>query len=73
MIREAGSGRLVDTIDRYHDRNALLAASSLVWIEVARARRARSDLDFAEVTDDVEAALSGVAARHNGLRAVAPS
>ncbi|GAB3579377.1 type II toxin-antitoxin system VapC family toxin [Amycolatopsis endophytica] len=70
VIVEQGSEQLVDEIDRYHERNALLVSSSLAWVEVSRALRVRGDLDFAEVADEVDAALSGVAEHPIGSEVV---
>jgi uncharacterized protein len=61
VVPEAESSALVDALDDLADAGDLLLSSSLAWIEVARALRARFGHRLARVAADVDAALSGVA------------
>lgn len=60
VIRESESSELVAALDDQHNRGAALVASSLAWIEVARALRNRADASFSEVANHVDDALAGV-------------
>jgi len=59
---EEGSAELEEHLARYASMGAILASSSLAWIEVSRGIRRRSDAEtpqlIAEISDD---ALSGIA------------
>jgi predicted nucleic acid-binding protein len=61
VLAEAESADLVATLDNHHANGAVLVSSSLAWIEVARALRSLHRATLAEVADEVDAALSGVA------------
>ena len=60
VLAEPESDDLVARLDRHYAEGDVLVSSSLAWIEVARALRSRRAATLAEITDDVEAALSGV-------------
>lgn len=63
-VQEVESDSLDAALDRYVDDDAALVSSSLAWIEVSRAlRRLSSDGTHAgdEITEAIDAALSGVA------------
>ena len=61
VLAEAESADLVAALDKYHAEGDVFVSSSLAWIEVARALRSLHRATLAEVADEVEAALSGVA------------
>jgi uncharacterized protein len=61
VLAEAESADLVAALDKHHAEGDLLVSSSLAWIEVARALRSLHRTTLAEVADEVDAALSGVA------------
>lgn len=61
VITEVESAELVETLDKHHTEGDVLVSSSLAWIEVARALRSLHRATLAEVADQVNAALSGVA------------
>ncbi len=58
-IAESESADLIVTLDKHHTDGDVLVASSLAWVEVARALRSLHSATLAEVADDVDAALSG--------------
>ena len=60
-IAESESADLIVTLDKHHTDGDVLVASSLAWVEVARALRSLHSATLAEVADDVDTALSGVA------------
>ncbi len=60
-IAESESADLIATLDKHHADGDVLVASSLAWVEVARALRSLHSATLAEVADDVDTALSGVA------------
>jgi hypothetical protein len=59
-VVESDSSQLVETIDRYESGGDLLASSTLAWIEVTRALRARSHSAAATAIRTADDALSGV-------------
>jgi uncharacterized protein len=61
VLAEAESADLVAALDKHHAEGDVLVSSSLAWIEVARALRSLHRGTLAEVADEVDAALSGVA------------
>jgi len=65
VVAEPDSPALVAALDRHHGDGDLLMSSSLAWIEVTRALRARLGADpvsgAAPATVHADAALSGVA------------
>ncbi|MGH3811632.1 MAG: type II toxin-antitoxin system VapC family toxin [Pseudonocardiaceae bacterium] len=61
VLVEPESADLVAGLDKHHTEGDVLVSSSLAWIEVARALRSLRGATLAEVADDVDAALSGVA------------
>jgi predicted nucleic acid-binding protein len=61
VLAEAESADLVAALDKHHAEGDVLVSSSLAWIEVARALRSLHRATLAEVADEVDAALSGVA------------
>jgi predicted nucleic acid-binding protein len=61
VLAEAESADLVAVLDKHHAEGHVLVSSSLAWIEVARALRSLHRATLAEVADEVDAALSGVA------------
>ncbi|WP_250285729.1 MULTISPECIES: type II toxin-antitoxin system VapC family toxin [unclassified Frankia] len=61
LVAEADSSALVAAVDRHHADGDLLVSSSLAWIEVTRALRARFGADAASATVHADAALSGIA------------
>jgi predicted nucleic acid-binding protein len=61
VLAEAQSADLVANLDKHHAEGDVLVSSSLAWIEVARALRSLHRATLAEVADEVDAALSGVA------------
>lgn len=71
VLAEPESVDLVTTVDRHHSEGDLLVSSSLAWIEVARVVRGLHGATLAEVADDVDAALSGVAEHPLGAEVVA--
>ncbi len=65
-VEEAESDALEAAFERYVDDEAVVVSSSLSWVEVSRALRARFDSDSHgadEIHQAVEDALSGVAER----------
>lgn len=58
---EPESDALVEAIDHWHADRCLLVASSLAWVEVARAIRFRYDAPYGDVENHVDDALAGVA------------
>lgn len=65
-VQEAESDALEAMLDRYVADDAVIVSSSLAWIEVTRALRARlHDGSYGrdEIDDAIEGALSGVAER----------
>ncbi len=71
VLVEPESLDLVTAVDRHHSEGDLLVSSSLAWIEVARTVRALRGATLAEVADDVDSALSGVAEHPLGAEIVA--
>lgn len=71
VLAEPESADLVATIDKHHLEGDALVSSSLAWIEVARALRSLRHTTLAEVADDADAALSGVAEYPVGAEVVA--
>lgn len=71
VITEEASAALVAAVDDHHRRGDLLVSSSLAWIEVARALRNLGQGPLSAVSDDVDAALSGVAEHPIGPEVVA--
>ena len=61
VLAEAESADLVAALDKHHAEGDVFVSSSLAWIEVARALRSLHRATLAEVADEVDAALSGVA------------
>jgi predicted nucleic acid-binding protein len=61
-IDEPESDAVDQALEGHVAMNNVLVASSLAWIEVTRSIRATADPE-AEVTDIIEAALSGIAER----------
>lgn len=61
LTEELDAAALVDAIDRYVESGAVLVSSTLAWVEVARAVRARFDARLDDIADDVDEALNGVA------------
>ena len=59
-VAEPESSQLVETIDRHEAGGDLLASSTLAWIEVTRALRARSHSPAATAIGAADDALSGV-------------
>lgn len=63
-VTEAESDALEQTLEEYADADDALVSSSLAWVEVSRALRARLDgTETAAVNDAIEDALSGIAER----------
>lgn len=65
-VQEAESDALEAAFERYVAEDAVIVSSSLAWLEIGRALRARLDghsNTVAEIQDAIEAALSGVAER----------
>ena len=65
-VQEPESDALEAAVDRYADEDAVIASSSLAWVEVGRALRTRVDGGShteSEVHDMASGALSGVAER----------
>ncbi|AEH09332.1 MULTISPECIES: type II toxin-antitoxin system VapC family toxin [Protofrankia] len=61
LVAETDSLALVAAVDKHHEDGDLLVSSSLAWIEVTHALRARFGTDSASATVHADAALSGVA------------
>ncbi len=61
VVAEPESAGLVARLDKHHTQGDVFVSSSLAWIEVARALRSLRGATLAEVADEVDAALSGVA------------
>jgi uncharacterized protein len=61
VLAEVESADLGAALDKHHAEGDVFVSSSLAWIEVARALRSLHRATFAEVADEVNAALSGVA------------
>jgi predicted nucleic acid-binding protein len=61
VLVEPESADLLTRLDKHHTEGDVLVSSSLAWIEVARALRSLRGATLAEVADEVDAALSGVA------------
>jgi predicted nucleic acid-binding protein len=63
-VAEPESDALDTALDRHVADEAALVSSSLAWVEVSRALRARLNAaDRDEVNDAIEVALSGIAER----------
>lgn len=63
-VTEAESDVLEQTLAEHADAEDALLSSSLAWVEVSRALRARLDgTETAAVNDAIEDALSGIAER----------
>lgn len=63
-VTEAESDALEQTLEEYANADDALVSSSLAWVEVSRALRARLDgTETAAVNDAIEDALSGIAER----------
>lgn len=60
VVVEPESGELVATIDDHEARGDLLASSTLAWVEVTRALRARKAGGPADAISAADEALSGV-------------
>ena len=71
VLAEPESVDLVTAVDRHHAEGDLLVSSSLAWVEVARAVRSMCGATLADVADEVDAALSGVAEHPLGSEVVA--
>lgn len=61
VVAETSSEALAEALDEHHRADDLMVSSSLAWVEVSRALRARADGGLASVAEDVDAALSGIA------------
>ena len=62
VFREPESEAIVATLERYVGGGAALYSSSLAWVEVGRALRARADDEApATLADYMDVALSGIA------------
>lgn len=61
VLVEPESVDLVAVVDKHHTEGDVLVSSSLAWIEVTRVLRSLRRATLADVADDVDAAMSGVA------------
>lgn len=61
VLVEPESADLVAAVDKHHTEGDVLVSSSLAWIEVTRVLRSLRCATLADVADDVDAAMSGVA------------
>lgn len=73
VLAEAESDALVEALDLHAAAGTVLISSTLAWIEVGRAIRARFDSGFAEVADGIDDALSGVAEHRIDMEVVSLS
>jgi predicted nucleic acid-binding protein len=61
VVIEPESSSLIDALDGHAKANDVLVSSSLAWVEVTRALRARTRLSHAEAAAAADDAMSGLA------------